>query len=195
MSNPAANDAWVQDIRCGHCGSTRTGGAVLVRSQEGQAGGVWVRCNSCQGALAGDSTDKLFPAPGWGQPMQGLSDQVRAAYDEARDCMKVNAFTASELMCRKLLMYVACDKLKEPEGRSFEAYVVALIDGNLITSTISPFADQIRKNANRSTHDLAAPSEKRAVLTLTFTTALLHEVYELPYLMEQNLESESPDGD
>jgi hypothetical protein len=127
--------------------------------------------------------------------MQGLSDPVRAAYDEARDCMQVNAFTASELMCRKLLMYVACDKLDVPEGGKFETYVDALIKENLITSTMSPFADQIRKNANRSTHDLVAPSEKRAVLTLTFTTALLHEVYELPYLMEQNLESESSAGD
>ena len=50
------------------------------------------------------------------------SEDVAALYNEARDCMKVNAFTASVMCCRKLLMHIAVSE--SAEGNKSSAHYV-----------------------------------------------------------------------
>ena len=44
------------------------------------------------------------------------SNEVKALYEEARDCIKVNAYTATILCCRKLLMNIAVVQGAEPQS-------------------------------------------------------------------------------
>ena len=44
------------------------------------------------------------------------SKKVKALYEEARDCIKVNAYTATILCCRKLLMNIAVVQGAEPQS-------------------------------------------------------------------------------
>jgi Domain of unknown function (DUF4145) len=95
--------------------------------------------------------------------------------------MSVNAYTSSELICRKILMHVAVEKGAQ-EGDSFSTYLDYLEQKDYITATMKPWVDLIRQHGNVSTHRLAAADRARAESTTMFTAELLRIVYEMPYI-------------
>ena len=115
--NVSDKDAFCR-IRCGHCG-TFTSAAVVAMTHTTEAPEVlWLRCTHCQGGSV-ISSGKLFPGPMPGDDLAGLPEDVAEAYNEARRCFAVNAFTGCELVCRKLLMHVAVDAAEAESGKSF----------------------------------------------------------------------------
>ena len=92
--------------------------------------------------------------------------------------MSVNAYTASELICRKILMHVAVDKGAE-EGKGFESYIDHLQAKGYVTPPMKEWVDTIRKHGNSSTHQLEQPSKSRAESTIMFTAELLRLIYEM----------------
>lgn len=66
--------------------------------------------------------NSVFAGTPFGPTIDGLPEEVLESYSEARRCMEVNAYTAAELICRKILMHVAADKGAD-EGKSFAAYL------------------------------------------------------------------------
>ena len=95
--------------------------------------------------------------------------------------MKANAFTASELLCRKILMHIAVEK-SAPEGESFVFYLDYLERAGYITPPMKVWVNAIRANGNESTHAIAAPSKDRAESTVMFTAELLRLTYEMEFL-------------
>jgi hypothetical protein len=95
--------------------------------------------------------------------------------------MVVEAYTAAEIVCRKVLMHVAVDK-GAPENQSFAAYLTYLETQGFITAPMRSWTQRIRLHGNESTHDLPAPDEQRAKDTISFTAELLRIVYEMPYM-------------
>lgn len=174
--------AWLT-LDCGFCG--RHGpAAVVCHTSETETREFppvrWVRCGHChRGSVVNEATS--YPGSMPGNDLEGLPPEVEAAYNEARRCYSVTAFTGCELLCRKLLMHVAVDVASAKPGDSFAAYVSALEVAGYITPPMKGWVDRIREHANESTHELPAPSQDRAQRTLAFTMQLLRIVYEMEY--------------
>ena len=184
---PANNQAlaWYT-YECGHCESI-TAGFVLALSPRSSKPGAdfksaWLRCsnpNCNKGTVLADG--KLFPESLQGVSVVGLPGEVESAYIEARRCFSVGAYTACELMCRKILMHAACDK-GDTEGKSFEDYIDFLKEKGFVTTSMKKWVDIIRHNGNKSIHRLEAPERERAESTLMFTGHLLKSIYEMDAL-------------
>lgn len=169
---------------CGHCG-TQVSGAVLASStDEHGRTGRWLQCTRCGQGTFADVQETLFPGPSFGPEIDGLPDDVSEAYGEARDCLSVNATTASELICRKILMHVAVDK-GASEGESFASYIDYLEKEGYVTPPMRGWVKLIKDHGNQSTHKLPRPERERAEGTLLFTAQLLRSVYEMGHLADQ----------
>ena len=114
--------------------------------------------------------------------MANLPEDVAQAWREARTSHAVAAYTASEIMCRKILMHVAVDVVRAAAGKSFVQYVDDLENGGYITTGLKPVVDKVRVRGNVANHELPASAEADSLLTLKITEHLLRSVYELPGL-------------
>jgi hypothetical protein len=90
--------------QCAHCNS-EVSGAIVAAYETTQ----WLLCPKC-GCGSVSVHGNLIPNTSFGPLIEGLPNNVESAYQEARRCMSVNAYTACELICRKILMHVAADK-------------------------------------------------------------------------------------
>ncbi len=130
-------------------------------------------------SLSGDNT--IYPGEMFGPTIQGLPKIVEEAYQEARSCMSVNAYTATELICRKILMHVAVEKgAKEKE--SFTHYLTFLAEQGYITPPMRKWVELIRVHGGKATHLIEKPDSTRAESTLMFTAELLRLIYEMEHL-------------
>lgn len=187
--DPGSEDGWVA-YDCYGCGAAVTG-AVVARPIGAGAWGTsvirWLWCNNCGAPAVRDEKSAIRPGTRYGPAVPGLPTDVQSAYDEARDCMSVGAYTGAELLCRKILMHVAVEKglpAKNEKKRAprFDACVDYLADQGYVTPPMRRWVDRIRENGNEATHDLDAPSKGRAESTVTFTAQMLNNVYGMEHL-------------
>ena len=175
---------------CGHC-NTRVTGAVVATYSWNKPPVItnkWVLCPNCSlGSVIVNGG--VFPGSPFGPRLQWLPDDVETAYEETRRCMEVSAYTAAELLCRKILMHVAVDKGAK-EGESFASYLSHLENNGYVTPPMKKWIDLIRKNGNRATHKLEPTEKGRAHSTVMFTAELLRLTYEMEYLANRYVSSE-----
>ena len=182
-------EAW-QSYVCGHCGSHGSGYVVAHEVDDNnEVVQRWLQCVTCGQGCVMDGGGAQHPAPRFGPQLSGLPKETGAAYDEARDCMSVNALTAAELLCRKILMHVAVDKGAE-EGKTFASYIDHLAGQGYITPPMQKWVGLIREHGNQATHALEAPQRRRAEATLMFTAELLRIVYEMEHLADHYAQPE-----
>ena len=183
LPDGSTSDGWETYI-CAHCGTKVSGAVVGLYSWEGSHGyehsNKWLLCTHCTKPSA-KFNNTIFPDPPFGPIIQGLPSEVSESYNEARLCMGVNAYTASELICRKILMHVAVDKGAN-EGEPFASYLTYLESNGYITPPMKGWVDLIRQHGNKSTHKLYAPEKERAQSTVMFTAELLRLIYEMEYM-------------
>ncbi|NMM31415.1 MAG: DUF4145 domain-containing protein [Cellulomonas sp.] len=173
--NVGSTDAWLE-FTCGICG-TAINGAVIATARDLPV--KWIRCVKCQfGSVVNGSVQS--PAPERGESVDGLPDGIGAVYGEARRCLGVAAYSAVDLLCRKLLMHVAMDK-GAARSLTFGQYLDHLQQIGYITPPLMPWVDHIRKRGNLATHELPTPSEDEAEDTLAFTAQMLRLVYEMEF--------------
>ena len=110
----------------------------------------------------------------------------KTPYQEARRCMGVSAYTAADLLCRKILMHVAVDKGAKP-GKTFAEYLTHLADAGYVTPPMAPWVDLIRQHGNQATHELPPSNQQRAESTVMFTAELLRLVYEMGHVAQRYL--------
>lgn len=162
---------------CGHCNRDVLG--HIVASYDTTEGvNKWLLCTSCGNGSVLTKDNILYPSSLVGKNLEGLPSDTATAYLEARRCFSINAYTACELICRKILMHVAVEKQAE-EGKSFEYYVDHLASLGYVTTPMKPWVDLIRAHGNKSTHKLEAPDPKRAESTLLLTSLFLEIIYEV----------------
>lgn len=158
------------------------GGAGLFEWQ-------WAQCPGCQGGILiryygnGPEVAEMYPPPLPGGNVNDLPDDVSRAWDEARQSYGASAYTACELMCRKILMHVAVDKAQSAAGKKFVEYVNDLEAGNHFAVGLKDVIDKVRHRGNAATHELPASSQDEARQTMLITHYLLHGTYELPGLI------------
>jgi hypothetical protein len=171
-------DSW-HTYTCGLCG-TKVSGAVIASVNSQGRQNRWLACTSC-GDGSVEVIGAIYPGVKFGPPIEGLPADVAAAYDEARGCMQVSAYTAAELLCRKILMHVAVDK-QAKEGLTFAEYIDHLAAEGYVTPPMNSWVDLIRKHGNAATHKLPSSDKQRAESTVMFTAELLRLVYEMAHM-------------
>ena len=168
---------------CSHCTANVSG--AVVASYESPTGPIrWLLCPNCADGSVLTRSGIVHPPSKFGPVIEGLPQQVSEAYDEAKNCASVNAYTACELICRKILMYVAVEKGAQ-QGDTFVNYLGYLEGHGYITPPMKGWANLIRQHGNQSTHELISPNKDRAESTLTFTAELLRLIYEMEHFSNQ----------
>lgn len=139
---------------------------------------LWLRCPDCGEGSVKLKDGSVYPTAPAGGAVKGLPLDVEGAWREVRIAQAVGAYTASEMMCRKILMHVAVDVAKATPGEKFVYYIDALESGNYLATGTKPAVDKIRGRGNDATHELPASTEEQALNTLGVTEYLLRGIYE-----------------
>lgn len=174
-------NSWRQ-IVCGNCHAHVSAAVVAAYMERGDGKHVyWLLCPNCVDGSVLTSNATLYPPKTSGPTVLGLPSEVAAAYEEARRCLSVAAFTGCELVCRKILMHVAVEKGAK-EGASFATYLRHLESAGYVTPPMKSWVTLIRSHGNAATHKLETPGAERAESTLMFTAELLRLVYEMEHM-------------
>ncbi len=165
--------------RCGYCDTTvgpNVGYRAVYGSRE-TANYVYL-CSYCNRPTFFEAA-RQTPSSTFGDVVDELPGDVEQVYKEARDCMRVQAFTASVLTLRKLLMHVAVDQ-KAPEGQKFVQYVDYLDQEHLVPAGAKQWVDRIRQKGNEANHEIGIMEQEDAEDLISFAEMLLKNVYEFP---------------
>lgn len=176
---------------CGYCGiqaGPSRNFTCIAQSRNSTAldkGKIYI-CPNCNKPTFIDLGNKgQMPGPRVGADIEFLPVDVEQLYNEARNCIAVNAFTSSILSCRKLLMNVAVSKDAEA-GKSFAYYVKYLEESHFTPPNSRDWVDHIRSKGNEATHEIPSMSREDAIELLDFTEMLLRFVYEMPGKMARH---------
>jgi len=189
---PSDHDARF-DYKCGHCDRNVTGRVVCIYNFRSSSDSIlansirFLICPSCSMGSVWhriEEKEDIIPGTKPGDKLEGLPNEIEKAYNEARKCFSIKAYTGCELLCRKILMYIGANK-GAPEGQSFVSYLNFLEQEGYITPTIKTWADRIRQFGNMSTHELTPPDKSRTEATFRFTMVLLRIIYEMEHLSDQ----------
>ena len=181
-SDTSVREAW-HNYTCGHC-KMKVNGKVIGAISSSDGNIKWLLCTNCDDGSIISKNNMLLPSTPFGPDIQGLPSEILAAYDEARGCYSIKAYTSCELMCRKILMHVGVDK-GYAEGKPFVEYIDYIESKNYITPIMKPWVDLIREHGNSSTHKLMPPDAERSESTLMFTAELLKIVYEMEHIAKK----------
>ena len=178
----ATAEGWLA-IRCGNCGREVSGAIAAADwiSPGSQRLVTWLQCPTCLFGTVIQPNGLQYPAAMPGSDVDGLPDEIERAWYEARSAAGAHAPAAAILMCRKILAHVAVDKGADT-GKSFASYIDYLIERQLVTPAMKSWVDQIRTQANESTHQLVAHSDDDAENVLAFTEQLLVLTYQMAHL-------------
>lgn len=149
----------------------------------------WLRCTSCGMGLVenyGVVSPGVRPL---GVP-RGLPKVEAEAWAEVRACLSVGAYTASVMLCRKLLMHVAVGdglpaKNHKDRAPSFVECVDHLEAEGIITKRMRPWVDRVKDVGNDANHELNPPGEELALDVAKFTEQLLKLAYEMDDIMAE----------
>lgn len=183
ISQPNLNDRNAyQEYTCGYCGNKVSGIVVAKYNCIGGYSSVkWLICTCCGEGSVCTPGGRIFPSTSYGPIIEGLPELIQDAYQEARDCFSVEAFSACELLCRKILMHIAVEKgAKEKE--SFTSYITFLSDKGYVTPPMKEWVELIREHGGKATHLIEKPDRKRAESTFMFTAELLRLIYEMEHI-------------
>jgi len=175
-------DSWLP-YTCGHCGHAASGYVIAYAVGENTTATQirWLQCPTCREPSVETTSGAIVPGAAFGPEIEGLPKEVESAYEEARLCLAVNANTAAEGVCRKILMHIAVDKLAE-EGKTFAFYIDYLAQHGYVTPPMQPWVTLIKDYGNEAQHRIAPSDRKRAEGTLLFTAQLLRTVYEMGHI-------------
>lgn len=167
-------------ITCGHC--TRGIAAQVVFSSGGIEGrNLWLRCPSCGGPSV-KADNIVYPTAPAGSAVPNLSPEVERAWREVRTAHAVAAYTAAEIMCRKILMHIAVDKASSAPNKRFVEYVEDLDTAGYISTGLKVAVTKVKDRGNFANHELPASTEQDSLTTMAITEYLLRGMYELPAL-------------
>jgi hypothetical protein len=141
-------------------------------------------CHYCGSPTYFDSKNVQTPGPPFGGNVTHIpSKEVKALYEEARNCMKVNAYTAAAMCCRKLLMNVAVTETAK-KGQRFEYYVDYLANEGYLGAKARPWVDHIRDKGNEANHEIEMVERQDAERLIQFCEMMLKTMYEYPAKIE-----------
>lgn len=169
------NNIGQRSYTCGHC-NERTGVRVGYYTNDHIAH-VYI-CGGCNRPTFFEG-ERQVPAPILGNAVDHLPPTVEPLYEEARRCTQVEAYTATVLACRKILMHIAVEQGAD-ENLYFIQYVEYLADNGYVPPNGRDWVDHIRKKGNEANHDIVMMRSDDAMELLSFVEMLLKFIYEFP---------------
>ncbi len=167
---------------CGNCGNSLASAngfsAYFPPDQSNIVAYIYI-CHFCFLPTYFDIEGNQIPGSPYGNKVNNIPSEVETLYNEARDCTSCNAYTASVLCCRKLLMNIAVSKGAE-EGLNFIEYIEYLSDKHFIPPDGKDWVDHIRTKGNEATHEISIMEKEDAEELITFIEMLLKFIYEFP---------------
>jgi hypothetical protein len=163
---------------CGYCGNkvASNHGYVTSDATEGKQGFIYI-CPHCNRPTYFHK--KQIPGVSPGNEVEHLPRDIEALYKESRECVAASAYTASVLICRKLLMNLAVAQGAEA-GKKFIEYVDYLAAEGYVPPNGRGWVDHIRKKGNEATHEIVLMSKDDAEELIAFAEMLLKFIYEFP---------------
>ena len=170
-------------FNCGFCGKNVASdrGYKIGENKQGsgnQRGGIYI-CPNCNGPNFNDLQNNWHPGHPFGRNVENVPRELNDLYEEARRCHKENCFTASVLLCRKMLMNIAVEQGAKP-NLQFIKYVNHLSNNGFIPPNGKKWVDHIRKKGNEATHEIKDMTEDDSKDLLSFTEMMLVFLYEFP---------------
>ena len=146
-----------------------------------QFGRIYI-CHHCGKPNFIDASGVTHPGSSFGNEVNNISSaELNGLYTESRNCMKVNAFTASVMCSRKLLMNIAVDKGAK-EGMKFVEYIDFLESKHYTPPNSAEWINVIRTVGNMANHEIKTITRNEAEKLIIFTEMLLKFNYEFPAL-------------
>ena len=163
---------------CGHCGQSVISNTAYWAHADHPGGGAWYSyvCHYCMRPTFFAPGEQI-PGPRPGAEVLHVPADVKALYDEARDCCKVNAYTSSVMASRKLLMHLAVSKGDKP-GKSFVDYVTYLESKAYAPPDSHDWVDHIRSKGNEANHEVRLMKQEDAEALISFLEMLLKFMFE-----------------
>jgi hypothetical protein len=142
---------------------------------------AWVlTCPVCTRPTYLNDFEKIqIPSVRLGATLTKLPEIVRTAYDEARDCSSVGAFTATVMIARKILMHVAVEEGAAKDLKFFQ-YVDYLKEGGFVPPKGHDWVKRIKDRGNEANHELPAISQSDAEDIMHLVEMLLRFNYQMP---------------
>jgi len=167
---------------CPYC-SNKVASAVGYYKKGPPASYIYI-CPHCDTPTYFEHSRFQYPDSPYGNSFKHIdSEDINGLYEEARRCISVNAFTASVMLCRKIIMNVAVHH-DAKENLKFKCYVDFLYNQNIIPKNSKNWVDFIRKTGNEANHEIPLVSKEDATYVFEFTAYLLEMVYEKPKMFE-----------
>jgi hypothetical protein len=164
---------------CGFCGyNVASSQGYFTGDRVGPHQGFIYICPHC-GCPSFVLGPKQVPGVAPGNKVDHLPTDIAALYNEARQAVSVDAFTAAVLACRKLLMNIAVNHGAK-EGSSFVSYVEHLANAGFVPPNGRAWVDHIRAKGNEAAHEIRLMGSEEAVELISFSEMLLKFIYEFP---------------
>lgn len=172
-----------KDFICWNCGknvsSSKTYGATYYSvdyTKHGYIGFVYI-CHKCNAPNIFNKNGYPIIKPPYGKNIDKLPNEIREAYNEARKCMQVGAYTAASMILRKILMNVAVIEGAK-EGNTFKNYIDYLYNEGIIHKKQKGLIDKVREIGNEANHEIKSVSEEDAQYIFKLIEHLLLNNYE-----------------
>src|SRR5581483_10478086 len=133
----------IYPITCGNCGEKVAASIAGTNPLGGLP--YWLICPVCADGSVVVKSGAVYPAAPAGGRVKNLPADVEQAWREARTAHAVAAYTAAEIMCRKILMHLAVGVASAKAGESFAVYIDALDKAGYISTGLKPTVDMIRQ--------------------------------------------------
>ena len=173
--------------QCGYCGN-QVASTIGYWTGDHRNGSIMI-CPLCnfptifllrKGTLSSSQIPNSMPGSG----VPSVPESLASLYDEARTCVSAGAFTASVLICRKMLIDLAVAQGdKYAKGKRFFEYVEFLATTVFAPPHGRDWLERIKDQGNKATHELGMMTEDDAILLIKFLEMLLRMLYEFPALL------------
>jgi hypothetical protein len=177
--------------KCGYCNNLVasekgwTTDAIKKETSRGYHSALICICHKCNRPTYFDPEGEQIPGVGYGNPVSEIPEkEIQDLYEEARRTIQANAYTATVLCCRKLLMHIAVSK-DAKTGEGFKYYVDYLSEKNFVPPDAKGWINKIREIGNVANHKIKIMKKEDAEELLKFMEMLLKIIYEFPALADK----------
>jgi len=170
---------------CGHCGE-KVCSQIGYKHHSDPNSHIYI-CHFC-GKPTYFSSEEQVPGPLIGADVRNVPDDIDGLYKEARLSFSVNAFTASIMACRKIIMHIAVSKTATT-GLSFQQYVDFLNEKHFIPPDGKEWVDHIRRKGNEANHEIVIMQKDDAEDLIVFIEMLLKLIFEFPSKVKRKAET------
>ncbi len=175
---------------CGYCGNAVASAqgwlSKMHNPDTGQSGNgptIYI-CHHCDRPTFFDTGESQYPGAPFGSPIAHItSTEVAELYTESIDCMKVNAYTASVICSRKILMYIAVNKGAE-ENLKFEEYIDFLDNKGYVPPDGKEWVERIKDKGDEPNYQIRMMNREDTEILITFVGMLLKFIYEFPGMLK-----------